>query len=133
MIDEDTMTKGKRKARNMDEAARIGQRVRVARVAAGVSQEALGEVLGITFQQVQKYEKGMNRIATDRIQKIADTVGTTVSVLLGIDDVQEDTSEHSKLMELMSTRQGHRLVHAFAQLSVTQRNAFVNLVEEFAA
>ena len=45
----------------------IGRRLRVAREAAGMTQEALGDVLGITFQQVQKYEKGQNRISTTRL------------------------------------------------------------------
>ncbi len=50
---------------------RIGQRVRTRRLELGMSQERLAEILGVTFQQVQKYEKGVNRIAASRLFDIA--------------------------------------------------------------
>ena len=49
----------------------VGQRVRMRRLMLGVSQEKLGDAIGITFQQVQKYEKGTNRISSSRMQQIA--------------------------------------------------------------
>jgi len=49
----------------------VGNRVRIARLSRGFSQEKLGEALGISFQQVQKYEKGINRVSTGRLQQIA--------------------------------------------------------------
>jgi transcriptional regulator with XRE-family HTH domain len=49
----------------------VGSRVRMRRVMLGMSQEKLGRALGITFQQVQKYEKGTNRIGASRLQHIA--------------------------------------------------------------
>lgn len=55
----------------------IGQMIRVERLAAGMSQTKLGEALGITFQQVQKYEKGTNRVATGTFIMIAKTLGVT--------------------------------------------------------
>lgn len=60
---------------------RIGARVRVLRMSAGISQETLGNALGITFQQVQKYEKGTNRIAGSRLVAIAAALATTVAEL----------------------------------------------------
>jgi transcriptional regulator with XRE-family HTH domain len=57
----------------------IAERVRAARVAAGWSQEKLGGVLGITFQQVQKYEGGANRIAAGRLYEIATALGVSVA------------------------------------------------------
>ncbi len=56
----------------------VGQRVKLARAIAGVTQEKLGEAIGITFQQVQKYEKGINRIGAGRLQQIAAALGTSV-------------------------------------------------------
>lgn len=52
----------------------VGSRVRMRRVMLGMSQEKLGEALGLTFQQVQKYEKGINRIGASRLQQISRTL-----------------------------------------------------------
>src|ERR1700722_11098995 len=52
----------------------VGSRVRMRRVILGMSQEKLGEALGLTFQQVQKYEKGANRIGASRLQQISRTL-----------------------------------------------------------
>jgi transcriptional regulator with XRE-family HTH domain len=56
----------------------IGQRVKRQRIKIGMSQERLGELLGITFQQVQKYEKGTNRISVGRLTGIAAALGVNV-------------------------------------------------------
>lgn len=52
----------------------VGSRVRMRRVMLGMSQEKLGDALGLTFQQVQKYEKGINRIGASRLQQISQTL-----------------------------------------------------------
>ena len=57
----------------------VGSRVRMRRMMVSMSQEKLGEALGITFQQVQKYEKGTNRIGASRMQHIATILGVPVS------------------------------------------------------
>lgn len=57
----------------------LGARLRLRRLEMGMSQERLGEVLGITFQQVQKYEKGLNRIAASRLYEIASVLKVNVS------------------------------------------------------
>lgn len=57
----------------------VGSRVRMRRVMLGMTQEQLGDKLGITFQQVQKYEKGMNRIGASRLQQIAQILDVPVS------------------------------------------------------
>jgi transcriptional regulator with XRE-family HTH domain len=57
----------------------VGSRVRLRRTMLGMSQEKLGENLGITFQQIQKYEKGANRIGASRLQQIAGVLNTPVS------------------------------------------------------
>lgn len=57
----------------------VGSRVRMRRVLIGMSQEKLGEALGITFQQIQKYEKGTNRIGASRMQQISNVMGVPVS------------------------------------------------------
>lgn len=68
----------------------IGTRVRQARTAKNISQAALGAMLGVTFQQVQKYEKGTNRMAASTLLKCAAALGVDPLALLGVD--QRDTS-----------------------------------------
>lgn len=57
----------------------VGSRVRMRRMMVGMSQEKLGDALGLTFQQVQKYEKGTNRISASRLQHIASILGVTIA------------------------------------------------------
>jgi transcriptional regulator with XRE-family HTH domain len=56
----------------------VGARVRLRRMLVGMSQERLGEMIGVTFQQVQKYERGDNRIGASRLALIASTLGAEV-------------------------------------------------------
>ena len=65
--------------RSADEVdAHVGRRLRQRRIALGISQEQLGAELGLTFQQVQKYEKGQNRISAGRLYKIAQILSVSV-------------------------------------------------------
>src|SRR3954463_4915435 len=59
----------------------VGSRVRMRRIMLGMSQERLGEGLGLTFQQIQKYEKGTNRIGASRLQRISEILQIPVSFL----------------------------------------------------
>src|SRR6267378_4357029 len=59
----------------------VGSRVRMRRIMLGMSQEKLGEALGLTFQQVQKYEKGTNRVGASRLQQIAEILQVPVAFL----------------------------------------------------
>jgi transcriptional regulator with XRE-family HTH domain len=61
----------------------LGQRMRELRQAAGLSQAALGTRLGLTYQRIQKYEKGTSRLAFSRLGPTAEALGVTVAVLLG--------------------------------------------------
>ena len=59
----------------------VGHNVRFQRLAAGLSQEALGAKIGVTFQQVQKYEKGTNRIGASRLTQIAEVLGISLGAV----------------------------------------------------
>ena len=72
-----------------DDDRKVGARVSAIRKARGLSQSALGEAIGVTFQQVQKYEKGTNRIGAGRLQTIARFLDVPLSDLYG----QEENSE----------------------------------------
>ena len=58
----------------------VGSRVRMRRMMLGMSQEKLGDALGLTFQQVQKYEKGVNRIGASRLHKLAGVLGVPITL-----------------------------------------------------
>ena len=71
----------------------VGNRVRIYRTLKGLSQEKLGEALGLTFQQVQKYEKGLNRIGASRLWDISQVLETPVALFYeGISDETESLS-----------------------------------------
>src|SRR5437868_4665490 len=72
----DEAQRGSRRANPMD--VHVGSRVRLRRMLLGMSQEKLGEHLGLTFQQVQKYEKGVNRIGASRLFDLAKVLGVPV-------------------------------------------------------
>jgi transcriptional regulator with XRE-family HTH domain len=70
----------------------VGKRIRVYRQRANLSQTRLGDALKLTFQQVQKYEKGVNRVAPSRLEVIARVCGVPVSVFMpSLDDAKGDT------------------------------------------
>jgi transcriptional regulator with XRE-family HTH domain len=95
---------------------KVGQKVRTRRLEIGMSQERLAELLGVTFQQVQKYEKGVNRIAVSRLWDISVALEMPVSrffegvstrgVAEGRQDYVDDalaTPEGAQLMALFAT------------------------------
>ena len=85
----------------------IGNRVRAFRIKRGMSQETLAELLGLTFQQVQKYEKGTNRVSGSRLVDVARHLQVPVSALFGEDgrgsaiviDTQLNTTTRQQLMK----------------------------------
>lgn len=69
----------------------VGNRVRMRRLLVGMSQEKLGELLGITFQQVQKYEKGSNRVSASRLFQISRVLGVNVQYFY--DELKSDDDD----------------------------------------
>jgi transcriptional regulator with XRE-family HTH domain len=113
----------------------IGSRVRMRRMLVGMSQEKLGEMLGLTFQQVQKYEKGTNRISVGRLLDIAGVLG------IGVDYFYEGlTSEKAApgpanegssafVTSILSTPEGLQLMKSFTRIkSGKVRRSVVQLV-----
>jgi transcriptional regulator with XRE-family HTH domain len=99
----------------------VGSRVRLRRMLLGLSQEKLGEALGLTFQQVQKYEKGTNRIGASRLQQIAQFLKVDIAYLfegLSGDTQQPGFAEEgtSFLMDFLSSTEGLQLNRAFARI-----------------
>lgn len=103
----------------------VGSRVRLRRTMAKMSQEKLGEALGVTFQQVQKYEKGTNRIGASRMQQISKTLKVPVSFFFeDIPGSQNDAANDglgeadstSYVMDFLSTSEGIELNAAFVRI-----------------
>jgi transcriptional regulator with XRE-family HTH domain len=109
----------------------VGERVRMYRIKAGMSQETLGRQLGLTFQQIQKYEKGTNRIGASRIQQISDILNIPVgSLFQGLPGPKRnETSDFllNEFVEFLGTALGQRLVECF--MKVQDRNVRTHLVQ----
>jgi transcriptional regulator with XRE-family HTH domain len=119
----------------------VGSRVRMRRIMLGMSQEKLGEALGLTFQQVQKYEKGTNRVGASRIQQIAEILQVPVSFLFeggpsgaaSAGGFNEGPSP-SYVSDFLATSEGLALTRAFTRISDAKlRRSIVELVEQIAA
>ncbi|MGO4706518.1 helix-turn-helix domain-containing protein [Microvirga sp. 2MCAF38] len=106
---------------------RIGQRVRLRRLAIGLSQEKLAQALGITFQQVQKYERGTNRIGASRLQEIARVLSVPVASFYDADD-QADGS----LTTMLDTPESLPLLQAFTAIAPDLRRQALELVRAIA-
>ncbi len=121
----------------------VGSRVRMRRMMLGMSQEKLGNALGLTFQQVQKYEKGTNRIGASRLQQISHTLQVPVSFFFdGAPNVQtgprvEGMSEAPSpayVSDFLATSDGLALTKAFMRISDSKlRRRIVDLVEQIAS
>src|SRR5215212_7268087 len=119
----------------------VGSRVRMRRMMLSMSQEKLGDALGLTFQQVQKYEKGTNRIGASRLQQISDILQVPVSFLFeggptGSINANGIVSAPSPayVSEFLATSEGLALTRAFTRISDPKlRRSIVDLVEQIAA
>jgi len=118
----------------------VGSRVRMRRMMLSMSQEKLGDALGLTFQQVQKYEKGSNRIGASRLQQISLILQVPVSfffegapVPAGKPSGFGDAPSPAYVTDFLATTDGLTLVKAFVRIpSAKLRRRIVDLVEEMA-
>jgi transcriptional regulator with XRE-family HTH domain len=100
----------------------VGRRVRALRLEKGVSQEKLGNQLALTFQQIRKYENGTNRIGADRLQRIAQILGVSVSALYPDPVPAGRTSQEvAELIDTGSTLRYCALIRACAVLPCNVR------------
>ena len=121
----------------------VGSRVRMRRILIGMSQEKLGDALGLTFQQVQKYEKGTNRIGASRLQHIANILGVPVEYFFDGKPMDETTpmldmadgspDEATYVVDFLATSEGVQLNKAFVRIRDARlRRKVVELVKEIA-
>ena len=122
----------------------VGSRVRMRRMMVGMSQEKLGDALGLTFQQVQKYEKGTNRIGASRLQQISHILQVPVAFFFeGAPDLPNGGGggEHglngapspAYVSDFLATSDGLSLTKSFMRIKDAKlRRRIVDLVEQIA-
>lgn len=121
----------------------VGRRVRVERIARGLSQTELANRIGVTFQQVQKYENGSNRISMGRLMRIGRVFRVDVTYLLGGGHKippaaanPKDQAKSSEAMRMLGRIGAIRLLKAFAAIPAKPpalRESIVQMVEDTAA
>jgi transcriptional regulator with XRE-family HTH domain len=118
----------------------VGSRVRMRRIMLGLSQEKLADALGLTFQQVQKYEKGTNRIGASRLQQISNFLRVEVSFFFegaplpsGAVKATGSGPSPDYVNEFLSTADGLALTRAFTRITNSKlKRCIVGLVEQIA-
>lgn len=133
------MVENKKKPNPID--IHVGSRVRLRRNMLGMSQEKLGESLGITFQQIQKYEKGTNRVGASRLQAISTILSVPVSFFFedapghetgGNRGLAEDSST-TYVVDFLNSAEGLQLNRAFVKIADARvRRKVVDLVKALA-
>ena len=117
----------------------VGNRVRLRRMLIGMSQERLGELLGLTFQQVQKYEKGVNRIGAGRLFEVSRILGVPIDYFYeGVapqtaNGLSENDEASPPVMEFVSSGEGLQLSLAFMKIRDPKlRKRVLDLVKQMA-
>jgi transcriptional regulator with XRE-family HTH domain len=118
----------------------VGSRVRMRRMMLSMSQEKLGDALDLTFQQVQKYEKGTNRIGASRLQQISNILQVPVEFffegapnLNNFGSGAKDAPSASYVSDFLASSEGLSLTKAFTRIKEPKlRRRIVDLVEEIA-
>ena len=134
------MIENKKKPNPID--VHVGSRIRLRRNMLGLSQEKLGESLGITFQQIQKYEKGTNRVGAIRLQAISSIL--TVPVSFFFEDAPgssattpagfAEDNEATYVVDFLNSNEGVQLTRAFTKISDPKvRRKIIDLVKSLAA
>ena len=121
----------------------VGSRVRMRRMMLAMSQEKLGDALGLTFQQVQKYEKGTNRIGASRLQQISHILQVPVSfffdgapIIAGMPRAEgvSEAPSPAYVSDFLATSDGLALTKAFMRIDDSKlRRRIVDLVEQIAS
>ncbi len=118
----------------------VGSRIRMRRIMLGMSQEKLGDALGLTFQQIQKYEKGTNRVGASRLQQIAEVLQVHVSFMFegapsgSAAGGMSESASPAYVSDFLATSDGLALTKAFTRLKDAKlRRSIVDLVEQIAA
>ncbi|MFK4825076.1 helix-turn-helix domain-containing protein [Paenochrobactrum sp. BZR 588] len=129
------MVQNKKKPNPID--IHVGSRIRLRRNMLGFSQEKLGESLGITFQQIQKYEKGTNRVGASRLQAISSILNVPVSFFFEDAPGSEtqttgfaEENDSTYIVDFMNSNEGVQLTRAFTKITDPKiRRKIIDLVK----
>ena len=113
----------------------VGKRVRLRRMMLGISQEKLGDAIGVAFQQLQKYEKGRNRISASRLLGIARELNVPIDFFF--EELQEtkrpDNRSSQSVIDFLSSAEGLDLNKHFIQINdLATKRRLVGLVKQIA-
>ncbi len=116
--------------------AEVGRRIRAQRLSKGLSQTDLGRRLGVSFQQVQKYEKGFNRVGAGRLQAISEVLEVPITFFYAADTTESAspaTADRESPFGCLSTAGAIQLVRAYARIEDSNaRRALVEVAEQMA-
>jgi transcriptional regulator with XRE-family HTH domain len=112
----------------------LGESIRAHRLIAGMSQSDLAGRLGVSFQQVQKYEKGTNRVGAGRLPQIAEIFGIQIGALFDVNaNASPGASKGTALVKLLPDRSTLKLLTAFAGITHPEiRHSLIDLVDTIA-
>ena len=121
----------------------VGARIRMRRIMLGMSQERLGDAIGLTFQQIQKYEKGTNRIGASRLQQVGIVLNVPVEFFfegaplhngtISSNDGFRESLAAGYVTEFMSTAEGIHLMQAFTKIKDSKiRKRILELIDVMA-
>lgn len=116
----------------------VGTKIRIRRNTLGMSQGELGEAIGVSFQQVQKYEKGVNRVGAGRLQRIAQILQMPVEWFFqgmpsaGRRGALPETEEMGDLDRFMQSRYAPPLIRSFIRLPDRVQRGFTRLISQVA-
>ena len=112
----------------------VGKRVRHRRWMVGMTQQQLAERVGIKFQQIQKYETGMNRISASRLWDISEALGVPVSFFFDGLGEAANGAEHSSLPgDILADKEALELVRSYYAIPETQRRRLFELARVLSA
>jgi transcriptional regulator with XRE-family HTH domain len=107
----------------------VGNRARLRRMVLGLSQVELAEKIGVSFQQIQKYERGMNRISASTLYRYADTLSVPVSFFF--EEYGDEVKHRKDNVGIIYSNNSMRVVIAFQRMSSCQQAATLNFLETF--
>ena len=103
----------------------VGKRIRQRRWMNGTTQQQLAEAVGIKFQQIQKYETGMNRVSASRLWDIARTLGVTIGFFF--EGLSSDSAEVAVEADILANKEAMELVRAYYSIPEAQRKRLFDL------
>ncbi|WP_375650449.1 helix-turn-helix domain-containing protein [Bartonella sp. OT172YNZD] len=114
--------------KDLDNDIFIGKKIRLRRKMLKMSQKTLGQHLGVTFQQIQKYEKGLNRVSAGRLKKISDILNVRLSFFYADISTKQQPPYHHD--EIASSTEEYLLLKRFRTLTTVKKKAFLQLISD---